>query len=103
MPPILGEYAMHPLQRELRIKKGGIQAKIEAMGHLGFRCFLESPEASSLKSAAGAAVPTMEFAGVVVENGTVLRKWRPSRSTEVSSHGMADVQGLDFVDQGKID
>lgn len=58
------------------------------MGHVGFRCFLESPEASSqlgqraaaarprLKSAAGAAVPTMEFAGVVVENGTVLRKWR---------------------------
>lgn len=74
----MSEYAMHPLQRELRIKKAGIQASVQALGHTGYRCFLESPEASSMQAAASSgAVPTMEFRGVVVENGTVLRQWRP--------------------------
>eukprot|EP00913_Durusdinium_trenchii_P031045 g29073.t1 len=92
----LSEYAMHPLQRELRLKKGGVQATIEGMGRTGYRCFLEAPEPSSMKSAAGAAVPTMEFMGVHVENGTVLRKWRldPMGDLDEQDEGSENTIGM---------
>jgi len=87
----LSEYAMHPFQRELRLKKGGIQARIEAMGSVGYRCFMEAPQQSAI-SAAGAAStpPTMEFRGVVVENGTVLRQWRLDPMGDMENSGNLD-------------
>eukprot|EP00435_Cladocopium_sp_Y103_P021371 s4067_g5.t1 len=93
----MSEYAMHPLQRELRIKKAGIQASVQAMGHTGYRCFLESPEASSMQAAANSgAVPTMEFRGVVVENGVVLRQWRldPMGDIDEAEEGAENTVGM---------
>lgn len=93
----MSEYAMHPLQRELRIKKAGIQASVQALGHTGYRCFLESPEASSMQAAASSgAVPTMEFRGVVVENGTVLRQWRldPMGDIDEAEEGAENTVGM---------
>ncbi|OLQ07764.1 hypothetical protein AK812_SmicGene8752 [Symbiodinium microadriaticum] len=75
----LGHYAMHPFQRELRLKRSGeqvIQAKIEAKGKVGYRCLVETPQKATIAAAAENALPSLEFRGVVVENGTVLRHWR---------------------------
>eukprot|EP00434_Breviolum_minutum_P014609 symbB.v1.2.012879.t1/scaffold876.1/size155678/4 len=99
----LSEYALHPLQRELRLKKGGVQATVQAMGRTGYRCFLESPEASSMQAAANSgAVPTMEFRGVVVEGGVVLRQWRLDPMGDLNESDEGSENTISMMEAGMI-
>jgi len=89
----MSHYAMHPFQRELRLKKGSIQAKVEAMGHVGYRCLVESPQNSTISSAQG-GLPSLEFRGVVQENGMVLRHWRIDPMGDLEREGNLDAHEM---------
>ncbi|CAE7309791.1 unnamed protein product [Symbiodinium pilosum] len=93
----MSHYAMHPFQRELRLKRTGdpiIQAKIEAKGKVGYRCLVETPQKATISSAAENALPSLEFRGVVVENGTVLRHWRMDPMGDLERAGNMDAHEM---------
>ncbi|CAE7210002.1 unnamed protein product [Symbiodinium natans] len=93
----MSHFAMHPFQRELRLKRSGeneMQAKIEAVGKVGYRCLVESPQKSTIAAAAENAMPSLEFRGVVVENGTVLRHWRMDPMGDLEREGNMDAHEM---------
>ena len=85
---------------------------------MGYRCLVETPQkatclasesfigtehtsawtprrADRIAAAAENALPSLEFRGVVVENGTVLRHWRQEGLPR--THGIWVIQGLEYV------
>jgi len=96
----MSHYAMHPFQRELRLKRSGeqvIQAKIEAKGKVGYRCLVETPQKATIAAAAENALPSLEFRGVVVENGTVLRHWRMDPLGDLERGGNLDAHEMQIA------
>jgi len=69
------QYAMSPFVKEVRVKRGDMQVRMEAVDKVGYRCSVEGVENKTIANAASAP-PKMEFMGIETLKGMVLRHWR---------------------------
>jgi len=70
------QYAMTPFVKEVRVKRGDLQVRMEAVDKIGYRCLVEGVEKSAMANAAGDKPPKIEFMGIENSKGMVLRHWR---------------------------
>jgi len=74
----MSQFEMAPFMQELRLKRGLMQMRMETVGSVGYRCLVDGVPPSAMQAAADNADgdQTMEFMGVEVDKGIVIRHWR---------------------------
>mmetsp|Transcript_78599 Transcript_78599/g.163335 ORF Transcript_78599/g.163335 Transcript_78599/m.163335 type:complete len:1239 (+) Transcript_78599:80-3796(+) len=85
----LTRFGMSPFINELRIKSGHLQMRMSMMGAVGYHCRIEGQDPSTISQTADS--PSMEFVGVVQEDGMVLRQWRMYTTPEETDENQESV------------
>eukprot|EP00928_Gymnodinium_smaydae_P023924 TRINITY_DN19545_c0_g1_i1.p1 TRINITY_DN19545_c0_g1~~TRINITY_DN19545_c0_g1_i1.p1 ORF type:complete len:1339 (+),score=298.21 TRINITY_DN19545_c0_g1_i1:54-4070(+) len=72
----LSEFVAFPLTHQLRVQANGFEMKMDVQKGTGYRCKVEKYKKLPGHGESSPDSPRMEFVGVVVEKGIVLRHWR---------------------------
>eukprot|EP00929_Paragymnodinium_shiwhaense_P118421 TRINITY_DN90342_c0_g1_i1.p1 TRINITY_DN90342_c0_g1~~TRINITY_DN90342_c0_g1_i1.p1 ORF type:complete len:1316 (+),score=338.31 TRINITY_DN90342_c0_g1_i1:96-4043(+) len=101
----MSQYAMRPFSKEVRVKRAGMELKMDVENGVGYRCLVQDAGATTMGAVTNAeteSAPTMEFVGVVVEDGTVLRHWRMDTMPEPEGGFDDEDQAAAMVKAGMI-